>query len=200
MQFWGSAGVFFIGVGLIALAVTTGPSALFFVGVLILLFSALTLLLALTRPDPAAAGREASRLYSNGKVDKGQCLSYWQLSYRRRWVRDLSLLPPLLVLNAVIMSAQQSSSSRATGSFALLLLVFAASASYNLYRWNRDERGRPPVPATQVSAAPLPAAGWYPDPGRRHELRYWDSTAWTAHVSDNGVVRQDSLSRQGASA
>ena len=28
--------------------------------------------------------------------------------------------------------------------------------------------------------------GWYSDPGRRHDHRYWDGTAWTEHVSTAG--------------
>lgn len=34
-------------------------------------------------------------------------------------------------------------------------------------------------------------ANWYPDPGQRHELRYWDGDAWTDHVSNNGVTAVD---------
>jgi uncharacterized protein (AIM24 family) len=33
----------------------------------------------------------------------------------------------------------------------------------------------------------MTAAAWHPDPTGRHELRYWDGTQWTDHVSDNGV-------------
>jgi hypothetical protein len=29
-------------------------------------------------------------------------------------------------------------------------------------------------------------AGWYPDPRGRHEHRYFDGTAWTDHVADDG--------------
>jgi hypothetical protein len=28
--------------------------------------------------------------------------------------------------------------------------------------------------------------GWYADPGRRYDHRYWDGTAWTEHVSTAG--------------
>lgn len=35
------------------------------------------------------------------------------------------------------------------------------------------------------------AAGWYPDPFGRHEMRYWDGRAWTANVSTRGVVAMD---------
>jgi hypothetical protein len=36
-------------------------------------------------------------------------------------------------------------------------------------------------------------ARWVPDPTGRHELRYWDGTAWTEHVSDRGVTGRDVL-------
>lgn len=49
----------------------------------------------------------------------------------------------------------------------------------------------PPAPA--VAATP---ADWYPDPAGRHELRYFDGSAWTDQVSDAG---QQSTDGQGAS-
>jgi uncharacterized protein YxjI len=38
-------------------------------------------------------------------------------------------------------------------------------------------------------SAHLPA--WHPDPTGRHELRYWDGSAWTDHVSDQGITGSD---------
>jgi hypothetical protein len=35
------------------------------------------------------------------------------------------------------------------------------------------------------------AAGWYADPTRRHEHRYWDGDRWADHVSDRGVTATD---------
>ncbi len=35
------------------------------------------------------------------------------------------------------------------------------------------------------------APNWYPDPRGRHELRYFDGTAWTDHVSNNGITGND---------
>ena len=40
-------------------------------------------------------------------------------------------------------------------------------------------------------------ANWHPDPMGRHQLRYWDGTAWTDHVSDNGVQASDPLQPRG---
>jgi hypothetical protein len=36
-------------------------------------------------------------------------------------------------------------------------------------------------------------ASWLPDPSGGHELRYWDGTAWSPHVSDAGTTAQDPL-------
>jgi len=38
-----------------------------------------------------------------------------------------------------------------------------------------------------------PLFGWYPDPSGNHELRYWDGTTWTEHVSDHGEQSTDAL-------
>ena len=39
--------------------------------------------------------------------------------------------------------------------------------------------------SSSVGDAVAPAA-WYPDPSGRYELRYWNGSAWTEHVSRNG--------------
>jgi DNA polymerase III epsilon subunit family exonuclease len=41
--------------------------------------------------------------------------------------------------------------------------------------------------------APLPPPGWYPDPARRFQYRYWDGVGWTAHTSSNGEPYLDPL-------
>ena len=49
-----------------------------------------------------------------------------------------------------------------------------------------------PEPQAEPAAEAAPAvesavpAGWYADPSGRFELRYWDGTAWTEHVSRAG--------------
>lgn len=49
------------------------------------------------------------------------------------------------------------------------------------------------VSAVQTTAAPTPSvpAGWYSDPSGRYELRYWDGTEWTEHVSRAGQQYTD---------
>lgn len=55
------------------------------------------------------------------------------------------------------------------------------------------------APGVAVAAAPaedsppLPPRCWSADPAGRHELRYWDGTEWTEHVSDGGVITSDPL-------
>ncbi len=45
-----------------------------------------------------------------------------------------------------------------------------------------------PAVAATPDPAPTPAvpAGWYADPAGRFELRYWDGSTWTEHVSRAG--------------
>jgi hypothetical protein len=39
---------------------------------------------------------------------------------------------------------------------------------------------------TPAAVAPAVPAGWYADPAGRFELRYWDGSTWTEHVSRAG--------------
>lgn len=45
----------------------------------------------------------------------------------------------------------------------------------------------------QQAPAPRPdvPAGWYPDPARRHQQRFWDGRAWTCKVADPGALWLD---------
>ena len=44
---------------------------------------------------------------------------------------------------------------------------------------------------TTTAATPSVPAGWYADPAGRFELRYWDGSAWTEHVSRGGQQYTD---------
>lgn len=43
----------------------------------------------------------------------------------------------------------------------------------------------------------MTAAAWHPDPTGRHELRYWDGSQWTEHVSDQGVQSTSPVNADG---
>jgi Protein of unknown function (DUF2510) len=52
------------------------------------------------------------------------------------------------------------------------------------------------APAPAVAApppAPVSAGQWAADPHGRHELRYYDGTRWTEHVSMAGVQGVDPI-------
>jgi Protein of unknown function (DUF2510) len=49
---------------------------------------------------------------------------------------------------------------------------------------------QPAHPTSTSASAPV---GWYPDPARQHQLRYWDGDRWTEHVWDAGSQSQDLL-------
>jgi hypothetical protein len=48
-----------------------------------------------------------------------------------------------------------------------------------------------PAATTPPTATPSVPAGWYADPAARFELRYWDGSAWTEHVSRAGQQYTD---------
>lgn len=53
-----------------------------------------------------------------------------------------------------------------------------------------DGDGDAVLPEANVVAAA--SAAWHPDPYGRYELRYWNGSQWTGHVSSGGVVGRDS--------
>ena len=48
-----------------------------------------------------------------------------------------------------------------------------------------------PAQGEQWAPPGAPTFGWYPDPSAHHQMRYWDGTHWTEHVSDDGVQSSD---------
>jgi hypothetical protein len=48
-----------------------------------------------------------------------------------------------------------------------------------------------PTASTTSATSPNVPANWYPDPSKRYELRYWNGSAWTAHVATGGVQSTD---------
>jgi Protein of unknown function (DUF2510) len=48
-----------------------------------------------------------------------------------------------------------------------------------------------PATAPATPTSPSVPAGWYTDPAGRYDLRYWDGSAWTEHVSRAGQQSMD---------
>jgi hypothetical protein len=61
-------------------------------------------------------------------------------------------------------------------------------------RQHRGGQQRPaPAATARPWAQPTVSAGWFPDPSRQHELRFWDGQRWTEHVVDRGTQAVDPL-------
>jgi hypothetical protein len=72
-------------------------------------------------------------------------------------------------------------------------LSYLRPENARLQQWVAHLSGTP-APETQAIAYPtstLLPPQWYPDPSGRHELRYWEGSSWTGHVSDQGVTSLD---------
>jgi hypothetical protein len=53
-----------------------------------------------------------------------------------------------------------------------------------------DAAGSTDVAAGRPGHTGIPA-GWMVDPSGRHQQRYWSGTAWTEHVTDDGISGVD---------
>jgi hypothetical protein len=60
----------------------------------------------------------------------------------------------------------------------------SATPSYEVAPAEPTPAAAPAAP--EPAAAPAVPAGWYADPAGRFELRYWDGSTWTEHVSRAG--------------
>jgi len=81
------------------------------------------------------------------------------------------------------------------GSPLLLIGMVAAVVGVVLYASSPSTSSAPlsGLGAVPVASSPSVPAAWHPDPLRRHEFRYWNSTQWTSNVSDGGVQSEDPL-------
>jgi hypothetical protein len=70
-----------------------------------------------------------------------------------------------------------------TGAFGEVLYVHK--------RFHKDIEAVDALAPALVPASGPPPAAWARDPSGRHELRYWDGTRWTEHVSTAGVQGTD---------
>ena len=95
--------------------------------------------------------------------------------------------------------ATGASSDTATTATAATAAVAATAAATPVVDAPAPAPAPAPADEPMAAAAPAPApapadavpAGWYPDPSSRFELRYWDGTRWTEHVSRGGQQSTD---------
>jgi len=95
--------------------------------------------------------------------------------------------------------ATGASSDTATTATAATAAVAATAAATPVVDAPAPAPAPAPAAEPMAAAAPAPApapadavpAGWYPDPSSRFELRYWDGTRWTEHVSRGGQQSTD---------
>jgi hypothetical protein len=77
-----------------------------------------------------------------------------------------------------------------------LLATLPPSAQQEIVATAAAPTDRTPLPSTAARAGTAaPAAvtpGWYPDPYRRYDQRYWDGATWTQHASRGGQQFLDS--------
>jgi uncharacterized protein (TIGR03067 family) len=73
-----------------------------------------------------------------GGIDKGFCLNYWRLSYRRKFIRDLWSMAIFLPLLGLLFWWQEW--GNVSGLIALLLVLGVWTAAGNYRRWQADRR------------------------------------------------------------
>jgi hypothetical protein len=78
--------------------------------------------------------------------------------------------------------------SPAAETAAAAAIVIDPAPSYQPSSSYQPAAAAAPAAAATPEPAPTPAvpAGWYADPAGRFELRYWDGSTWTEHVSRAG--------------
>lgn len=73
------------------------------------------------------------------KVDKGFHLNYWKLSYRRRFVRNLWMLPLLMAITGMLIT--RGDSTLTCRIIPIILLVSSVfELIYNYLKWKKTEK------------------------------------------------------------
>ena len=99
----------------------------------------------------------------------------------------------LALVGGVIALAIANSQARSRLAAANNELGYLRPEYARLQLWAAQVSGTPVIEAEATpypTTTPVPAQ-WYPDPSGRHELRYWEGSHWTGHVSDQGVTSLD---------
>jgi hypothetical protein len=103
-------------------------------------------------------------------------------------------------------AAQLASEDRSAQAAARALVAEVAAAQASGFKFEDDDEDALSIqaspsaapalaPPTAVPPPPPPSVppGWRPDPTGRNELRYWDGSTWTDHVSSGGAQGADPM-------
>lgn len=91
----------------------------------------------------------------------------------------------MLVFGAIGAAIGSTKGSAVTGLFLGALLGVIGIIILLVMKPRTPAVGVPPTGA--VGPASATVVGWHPDPFQRYQLRYYDGTRWTGHVSTNGA-------------
>jgi Protein of unknown function (DUF2510) len=102
------------------------------------------------------------------------------------------------VVGAIVFFAVANAQARRKLAVATVELSYLRPENARLHHWlgggSSGFGGAPVAPLEEHSGYGFEAAvppQWYSDPSGRHELRYWNGTAWTDDVSDHGASSTD---------
>jgi len=73
------------------------------------------------------------------KVDKGFKINYFKLSYRRKMIRSLTILPILILATIVIYYYTEWSMTTNILVGLAILILFLVQLIYNFYMWKKNE-------------------------------------------------------------
>ncbi len=132
---------------------------------------------ALTSSDPADLARQMTERSAQGWeilqiVTSGTNIT----AFARRAAVTAQVSTPSVVSTPATASATSATWSSTTASTAASTPVVTSAVNTSV--------------ASSVGDAAAPA-NWYADPAGRFELRYWNGSAWTEHVSRNGQQSVD---------
>ena len=106
-----------------------------------------------------------------GDVFDAVCADALDEQRQKAW----AVATPALVLLGLLVALQ------VLNGIAVLLTATGGGIAALSRRLVRRDRHR----AGGLPSAPTAAAGWLPDPFKRHDYRWWDGGAWTSHVQDH---------------
>jgi hypothetical protein len=143
------------------------------------------------------------RLYADSETysiggRSGRAVGTFQIEEPGRFLLRTDGEPQAIQANVAVGPSTTPAIFRALGlTLAVVFILFVGGTALAVVVAVRRGRARHALlaPAIQTGTWVQGAvpAGWFADPGRRHELRYWDGQQWTEQVSDRGTQAVDPI-------